>query len=109
MIPPSDVVAPTNKWSLGQVVYDAGPGECAVGVWDELPRLAIRWNGTPDHPLGTPQAYGKPTWFILPPDFGLSIASCILLQSHLDADEIQPNAAAAIVEWVGALARRNEV
>lgn len=38
----------------------------AVGMWDDRPCLAIRWNAYEDRPVGNPHSRGLPTWFIVP-------------------------------------------
>lgn len=67
-VPPERVSAPRGVWRFDHVLYDCGPGDWVVaeGFWEGGPCLAIRWNGSAERPLGTPQARGKATWFILP-------------------------------------------
>lgn len=71
--PPEKVTSPKLRWALIDVL-DNGSGKAiapgvsiALGRWDHEPRLAMRWNGNEDNPLGNPQSRGLPTWFILPP------------------------------------------
>jgi hypothetical protein len=74
-IKPSDVHAPKRHWSLVTVLFDGGEmteenqlaaSSLAIGRWDSRPVLAMRWNGSRDNPLGNPQSWGLPTWFIVP-------------------------------------------
>jgi hypothetical protein len=67
-IVPSQVLSPKARWSLIDILDDRGEGEISValGRWDDLPVLGIRWNGEEDSPIGTPQSRGLPTWFIMP-------------------------------------------
>lgn len=67
-IQPNQVTSPRGSWSLISVLDPGAEGDCslALGRWDNDPCLAIRWNGTEDRPIGTPQSRGIPTWFILP-------------------------------------------
>lgn len=37
----------------------------ALGRWEDVPVIAMRWNGTDDNPVGHPQSRGLPTWFII--------------------------------------------
>lgn len=75
-IPPDKVVSPRKSWSLITVLIDQGeakPDEgrysLAIGRWDSEVRLAMRWNGSKESPIGNPQSRGLPTWFIVPPDY----------------------------------------
>jgi hypothetical protein len=34
-------------------------------LWDGDERIATRWNGNSDHPLGSPVARGHATWFVV--------------------------------------------
>ena len=63
-IPPNGVLSPKRNWVLVTVLIDEGEGDVALalGRWDGGPVLAIRWNGTSDHPIGNPQSRGLPTW-----------------------------------------------
>ena len=70
-IPPEDVHSPKLHWSLIKVLADKGPGEysVALGKWDNEPRIAMRWNGTEESPIGNPQSRGLPTWFMVPGNY----------------------------------------
>lgn len=65
---PEEVTSPRRNWSLTRVLEDNGPDNVslALGKWDEVPVLAMRWNGSDENPIGNPQSRGLPTWFILP-------------------------------------------
>lgn len=73
-VEPATVIAPRTVISEVEVVYDShrdsGNEESwsvAKLLWDGKRRLGIRWNG--DHrskSVGTPQAFGQPTWFLVP-------------------------------------------
>lgn len=68
-VSPTSVVSPKLHWSLIAVLDDRGPGQIAlaVGRWDNLPVLAMRWNGDNESgPIGSPQSRGLATWFIIP-------------------------------------------
>ncbi len=73
-IKPDDVRAPKRHWSLVNVLFDGGeatdtnasPSSLAIGLWDNEPVLAMRWNGNKENRLGNPQSRGLPTWFIVP-------------------------------------------
>jgi hypothetical protein len=67
-VEPGDVHSPRNNWVLIAVLDAAKDGECAlaVGRWEGVPVLAMRWNGTKENRLGNPQSRGIPTWFIVP-------------------------------------------
>jgi hypothetical protein len=68
-VPPTAVVSPKKNWSLIAVLEDKGPRDAALalGRWDNVPCLAMRWNGDNDvNPIGNPQSRGLPTWFVVP-------------------------------------------
>ena len=73
-IKPSTVLAPKTLVSNVEVVYDSQRDEenqeswsVAKLLWDRKPRVGIRWNGDPHGKgIGTPQAFGQPTWFLVP-------------------------------------------
>ncbi len=66
-IRPENVISPKANWRLIDVILDRGPDDCAyaIGMWDRERSIGFRWNGTPEHPLGSPQSRGLPTWTIL--------------------------------------------
>lgn len=66
-IQPADVRSPKAHWQLIEVLLDGGPGAgaYALGEWEQERRLAFRWNGTNENPIGNPQSRGLPTWTIL--------------------------------------------
>jgi hypothetical protein len=69
-IKPNLVSAPSERWNLIKVVIDNGAGSAAwaIGLWDGVPRIAMRWNGSRSRPLGNPTSRGKPTWFMIDED-----------------------------------------
>lgn len=87
-IRPEDVHSPKAHWNLIAVLDDGsqdGDGcALAIGRWDGAVRLAIRWNGDSNNPIGNPQSRGIPTWFILPPKYN----EAILESGGLAADKL---------------------
>ncbi len=72
-ITPDKVVSPKRIWSLTHVVEDGVKPDSygqrvaiCIGKWDNQPTLGMRWNGTKEKPIGTPQSRGLPTWFVIP-------------------------------------------
>ena len=67
-ITPNSVNSPKGHWNLIAVLDDAQERECAlaIGRWDGEVRLAMRWNGHEENPVGNPQSRGLPTWFMVP-------------------------------------------
>lgn len=68
-VKPEDCHSPRAHWTLVLVLDDLGPSQysLALGRWDGVPRLALRWNGNEEEaPVGNPQSRGLPTWFVLP-------------------------------------------
>ena len=84
-IPPNLVTAPKMRWKLRSVLYDGGPNDdqhpgwsAAVGTFDKDPEtVVIRWNGSSENPLGTPQSRSAPTWFVLPRELRSVVKSWI--------------------------------
>lgn len=77
-IDPCTVISPKKRIEALRIVYDSGPteGSWAVAefIWDSKERVGIRWNGEPDDGgVGTPQARGVPTWFVLPIELAPSV------------------------------------
>lgn len=68
-IPPEEVISPKASWTLVDVVLNRGQGKgaYAIGLWDRRRRIAFRWNGTDESPLGNPQSRGLATWVMLEP------------------------------------------
>ncbi len=69
-IPPDEVVYPTTRWRLVDVLLDSGEEQAvyALGWWNETPAIGFRWNGgRHTGKLGSPQLRGMPTWTILDP------------------------------------------
>ncbi len=67
-IKPELVLAPRGRIKNIKVLYDGGKDSWALAEvdWDGASATAIRWNGNPENPSGTPQSRGLPIWFILP-------------------------------------------
>lgn len=68
---PLTVTSPKGRITPGSinVLYDGGAGSWSLVrlIWDNKPRVAIRWNGrASDDKVGNPQSRGLPTWFVLP-------------------------------------------
>jgi hypothetical protein len=68
---PIEVISPKRQWTLVSVLYDRGENHAAVamGLWDDRPVLAMRWNGGEGNRIGNPQSRGLATWFIVPDEF----------------------------------------
>lgn len=73
---PNTVVAPKAAVKNVRVVYNSSEvdpdGEEGFSIvrmsyGDDNDAVGIRWNGNPhDKGIGTPQAFGQPTWFLVP-------------------------------------------
>ena len=68
-----------KRWKWKDTLYDGGPGAWAAaeGNWDGRPRLALRWNGTDEKPIGNPQSSAKASWFIVPDELEDSVRRAI--------------------------------
>jgi len=71
MIDPQDVQSPKRHLALVSVLVNSGLDGYSVALvrWDGAPKLAMRWNGTDENPIGNPQSRGLPTWFVVPDEF----------------------------------------
>jgi hypothetical protein len=70
---PEDVTSPRREWTLIRVLETGEKADSygehvaiAIGTWERAVVLGMRWNGSKDKPLGTPQSRGLPTWLIVP-------------------------------------------
>jgi hypothetical protein len=71
-----DVTSPLQLWKTVRVLIDPGPGgvSWALGLWENDPVLASRWNGHDEGEqarngtIGHPQSRGLAVWFIHPSD-----------------------------------------
>jgi len=102
----ADVRSPAQKWALEKVVHDRGERLFAValGTWDygegPEPRLALRWNGSAEHPAGSPTSHGHATWFILPDEFAVGVAERTLRLILAEASEDAAERARLLVKWL---------
>lgn len=106
-IPPQDVTAPQERWTLHRTLVDAGPDTpaYALGTWDGARCMAARWNGNDDNPTGWPRIYVHPCWYIL--DERLWDAVVALLPDYRDKiDAIRFLNHAAETEGTDAAERR---
>ena len=56
-----------GKVIIKRIIYKEKNYSIAELSIDNTDKYGIRWNGAEDeNSLGTPTAFGKPTWFILP-------------------------------------------
>ena len=78
-IPPETVFSPRRYWTLIKVLENQGEERhaLALGRWDGKARLAMRWNGSRENPIGNPQSRGLPTWFILPEEYEEAVLSTL--------------------------------
>lgn len=68
-IDPETVVAPRNRLTSVEILYNGGPGGWSVARldYDGEERIGIRWNGAEGKGgIGNPQSRGRPTWFVVP-------------------------------------------
>jgi hypothetical protein len=50
-----------------EVIHDPGENRMSVAriLWEEEEKIATRWNGSDDQPLGNPVSRGHATWFVV--------------------------------------------
>jgi hypothetical protein len=88
-IKPEAVLSPRSRvGGILEVIHDPQENGMSVAriIWDEEPRLAVRWNGDDAKPLGNPVARGQATWFIVD---GFAAAS--VEEAAREAAEKSPN------------------
>jgi hypothetical protein len=93
-VDPNTVVAPRAIISDVEVVYNIGDVEQSWSVaklrWDRKPAVGIRWNGNPgEKGIGTPQAFGQPTWFIVPDKLQAKVLEEAERLAHGGNDELK--------------------
>jgi hypothetical protein len=68
---PKLVTSPQEKLSNLEVLFNGGEGSYSVAkmLWEGGKAIGIRWNGEGGS-IGTPNAFGNPTWFIMPLGLG---------------------------------------
>jgi len=93
-VDPRTVVSPKNIVNDVEVIYDAGPIEnswaVATLIWNHQGAVGIRWNGDPEGPsIGTPQARGVPTWFIVPGELEDVVVETARRLAHGNYDELK--------------------
>jgi hypothetical protein len=85
-IDPRTVISPKNLVRDLEIVFDAGSREgswaVATFLWDNKPRVGIRWNGELGQGVGTPQSRGVPTWFVLPEELAEPVLDCVRKIAH---------------------------
>src|SRR5437016_11906694 len=65
---PDEVLSPKNHvGAVLEVIHDPGEGRMSVAriIWDDEERIATRWNGDDERPLGNPCSHGQATWFVV--------------------------------------------
>jgi hypothetical protein len=67
-IRPEKVLSPKNMvGGVLEVIHDPGENRMSVAriLWEEEEKIATRWNGSDDQPLGNPVSRGHATWFVV--------------------------------------------
>ena len=85
-IPPQNVTAPHERWTLHRVLIDNGASTSAyaLGTWDGERCIGTRWNGDDDNDneTGWPRIFVHAAWHIL--DGKLIDAVIALLPDYRD-------------------------
>lgn len=96
-IDPKTVLSPRGSVGDVDVIFNVGPTENSWSVakltWDGEPAVGIRWNGdeATERGVGSPQARGNPTWFIVPSE----LSACVLQQAEILAKQTSQSLEAA--------------
>ena len=96
-VDPNTVIAPKTVIGEVEVVYDSHSESrneeswsVAKLLWDRRPAVGIRWNGDPGgRGIGTPQAFGQPTWFLVPQELEAKILEEAEKLAHGGYDELK--------------------
>ena len=67
-IRPEQVLSPKScVGGVLEVVHDPGENRMSVAriLWKEEEKIATRWNGSEEQPLGNPVSRGHATWFVV--------------------------------------------
>lgn len=67
-IKPEEVLSPRRLvGGVIEVIHDPGVRHMSVAriIWDGEERIATRWNGDDERPLGNPVSRGQATWFVV--------------------------------------------
>jgi len=67
-IKPEEVLSPRKHvGGVVEVIHDPGEGHMSVAriIYDDVERIATRWNGSDKRPLGNPVSRGQATWFVV--------------------------------------------
>jgi hypothetical protein len=109
-IDPKTVLSPRGSVSSVEVVFNTGPGgqswSIARLMWEDQPAVGIRWNGEDgnERGVGTPQARGNPTWFIVPAE----LADCVLSHAEMLAKQTNQSLESAYREMAADQQREAE-
>jgi hypothetical protein len=90
---PEEVLSPKNSvGGILEVIHDPKENRMSVAriLWEEEERIAIRWNGSDEQPLGNPVSRGHATWFVVD---GYAAAS--IEQAAREAAERSPDSLVA--------------
>ncbi len=84
-VKPEEVLSPKKHvGGIVEVIHDPGEGGMAVAriIWDHEERIATRWNGSSQQPLGNPVSRRQPTWFVVAGYAGESIEQAARLAAQ---------------------------
>jgi len=70
------------------IIYHTPEFTIAYGIcYDDIMRLAMRWNGENDDDIGYPSKYGQPEWFYFPENLTIKLLFSIIEQSQCNSLE----------------------
>ena len=67
-VPPEKVLSPKSRvGAILEVIHDPGEKRMSVAriLWRDKEKIALRWNGSSERPLGNPVSRGCATWFVV--------------------------------------------
>jgi len=87
-IDPKTVLTPKGSVANLEVIYDGGEDSWSLArmLYDDAPVMGMRWNGGSSNgkpSIGTPNARGYSTWFILPPEVGEAVENMVRFKKKI--------------------------
>jgi hypothetical protein len=85
---PRTVLSPKGTVKNLEVLYDGGENGWSLArmTWGSSPVMGMRWNGGSNNgepSIGTPNARGYSTWFVLPAEVGDAVETMLRFKKKI--------------------------